>query len=812
MVTSVVQDVRFGLRTLAKRPLFTTVSVLTLGLGIGTTTAMYSVVDGVLLRSLPFEEPGELVSMWREHAVSEGDDVLWNRDLTSYPEYLRLREGRTHFRNVALYGHENMFLTGLGEPERISVGVASASLFWLLGVRPLLGRGFLPGEDGQGADRIAVLSHSMWRTRFGGHRDALGAVISLDDQPYSVVGVLPPDFRLRYLLLPDYLGSDAMTEQALWVPIGHNGTGLTRGDHNYETLMRVDPGVSLEQVVSELQMLHAGDASASETRVMVARRKAAENAAVRAPLLLLLGAASVLLLIACSNAASLFASEATDRIAELTTRAALGASSVRVIRLLLVESMLLGFVGSAIGILFAIGATRVLVAIAPTVSRIQDVRVSGGVLLFASGIGILTSLFFGVVPAVRSARDATWAALNNRTRYVTRTVSRFHRSTVSLQIALTIVLLVAGGLLSRSLLNLTAVDPGFDPTNLATVRVSLPESRYPTAQDIQTFYNTVHDNIETIPGVRNASGTFGLPFAGVGRAMNTFRIEDRQLSSNRPNRGDERRTTVLPGFHEVLGIPLLVGRTFNRSDGAGAPRVMVVSESMARKYWDNESVLGSRVRFRGDAYTVVGIVGDVRHAGLDSETEPIYYVPQAQAPERAMSLVVRTTGDPGQIIPRLREAVWSVDHDAPITQADIVTALIARSSREERYRTLLVVAFAVSATVLSAVGVLGTTARGVTQRTRELGIRMALGAREAGLIGATLRDSLVTSLAGTAFGLVGAFAASRLLSRFLFGVEPSDALTYGVAAALVVVVCLAASYVPARRIASLNPVDVLRAE
>jgi predicted permease len=812
---SLLQDLRFALRTYLRRPLFTIIALVTLGLGIGTTSALFSVVDGVLLRELPYAEPGTLVSVWEAFPSWQDDEALgrlWDRVQFTHRDYREVRSATRTLTDVALFaGWGEMALTGSGAPQQLSVGHGSANLFQTLGVRPLVGRAFLPGEDATapgGAARVAVLSYELWQRRFGGDGRILGTSIVLDDEPYTVVGVLPSGFRLESVIVTDVMtGSSDPGLRDLWVPLGQPGLDFDSEGNAFEALARLAPDVTLERARAEIEAILAFDPNMPEREARVAPRKEVVTRGFAAPLMLNLAAAALLLLIACANVATLLIGEATGRRHEIATRSALGAGRLRVARQLLTESVVLGLLGSLVGILIAMAATRILVHLAPPIPRLEEVEVSLRVIAFAAAAGLGTALVFGLAPLAVLARGSVGSALAARGRGTTGRDRSFQGAVVSLQVALTVMLLVAGGLLARSLVRLLAVDPGFEVENLATFELVADDSRYPARADVSRFFADVVRSLGSVPGVVSVAGSYGLPFPG-GAPLNGFRIEARGAEGDVVG----RRRTVLPGYHETLGIPLLAGRFLSEADDADAPGAIVISESMARRFWPDASPLGATVLFWNSRRTIVGIVGDVRHTTLSTEGEPTFYVPFEQAPRRNLNLVMRTAGDPAGLLPLLREAVWAVDPDMPIGDEGTISASVTRSAADNRYRTLLVLAFGSLAALLAAVGIFGVTARGVAQRTRELGIRLALGARQDELVGLILRHSLVIGLAGTGLGLLGAAWASRLLSYYLFSIEPWDPLTYGAVGALSVLVCLAASYLPARRAAGLAPMEVLRQE
>jgi len=807
---ALVEDLRFASRTLRRRPLFTAVAVLTVGLGIGGTTAIFSVVEGVLLRPLPYAQPTDLVTVletfpeWRTDAsLAQG----WDRVTLDYPNFERWRLNQSSFQDVAAFGSTPMVLTGLGEPELIPVGTASTSLLNVLGVRLHLGRPFLPNEDGREASAVAIISHECWQNRFAEDPGVLEKTITLDGRNFQIVGVLPRSFYLRRL----GYGADpnASGMPLVWIPIGIVDGSLRAGNHLYDGIARLESGVSIAQALTQTARLVRGDLDPSErgARLISAdERRDMEIGPFRAPLLLLLGASLVLLLIASGNVAMLSLAEVSGRRVEMLTRTALGARPSRLARQLLTESVLLGVLGSAVGILLTLAVSRLLLSMAPPFPWSHDVRLNGLVLSFAITAGVVTGLLFGLAPSFGLSRHG----LQERpSRAATGTgrpgQDRLQRLMVSLEIALTVVLLVCGGLLGRSMVSLFAVDPGFRLDNLAEVRVRLSRDRFGDAETRNSAFLEIQDAIAAVPGVSRASGTSGLPFSGSGW-MSDLEVEGREAETV-PH---AHFRLVLPGFFDVLGIPLVSGRVLVDADhSAETGWPVVISETMARQFWPRGSAVGGRVRLGDGWHVVVGIVGDVRHESLNSEYLPTIYVPVRSA---TASLVVRTAVDPQHLYAQIREAVWSVDPSIPILNMRTVRSLMSETAAHERFRTVLLVTFAMVAVLLGTVGVFGVTARSVSRRTRELGIRLALGAQGARLTRMVVRRTLSAGIVGIGLGLPVALVTSTLLTPFLFGVERWDPLTYGAVVLLMLGVCWLASYLPARRTSTLDPAKVLRVE
>ncbi len=809
---SVLQDIQFALRSLLKRPLFTVIAVVTLGLGIGGTTAMFSVVDGVLIKDLPYEDPATLVSIWKAWPSwrgQEGLDYVWDHIQFPWEDYLNVRDGTPSLSAVAAYQNGDYVLFGHGAPTSLSVGLASANLFDVLGVRPVIGRAFLDEEvppEGEPAS-VVLLSHELWVVRFGGNRDVLGETIRLDEESYAIVGVLPDRFRLGSDLITTHQNGGAVDGglRDLWLPLGSGG--VTCGNC-FELLGRLAPGRSVDQARAEVQPLMTGRNAPQEQIVRVVTRKEVVTKGFGTPLLVLLGAAGVLLLIACTNVAGLLLGEAAGRRREVSVRSALGAGRGRIVRQLLTESVLLGLIGAGAGVAVAWGGTEALLSVAPPLPRLEEVGLSGRVLLFATTAGVLTGVLFGLAPVLSLAGRSTGASL--RVREGASGARSLQAAIVSLQVGLTVVLLVAGGLFGQSLIRVMSVDPGFDAERLATMRVSIPPGQpaeHEGGEDAQRFYGELFETLRAVPGVEGVSATSVLPFPG-GTNSHSFMYE---------RGGEEHHSTqwarwVHPSYFETLGIPLLRGRLLSEADVADAPGAMLVSESLAEQNWPGESPLGARIRYFERDWSVVGVVGDVRQKALGSPVEPTFYVSTGQMSRRSLDLVVRTAGDAGAALPVLHEAIWSFDSDIPISASAAMTDLMRTSEADDRFRALLMWTFAVLATLLASVGVFGVTARAVAARSREIGIRTALGARADGLIRLVLRDGLVSALVGTALGLVGAYWTASVIGHLLYGIGGRDPLTFVGVAALTIAVCLLAAYVPARRVTAISPMDVLADE
>jgi putative ABC transport system permease protein len=807
---SLAQDIRMGIRSLVRRPLFTGVAVLTLGLGIGATTMMFGVVETVLRPDLPYPDADRLVTLWQEWPGYRG--LRSHINLTD-DQYRLWRDDQTLFQDVAMFAASEWgfgTLTQRGRPSRIGLGTATASLRDVLGVRLYLGRWFLPEEEGSApgeAAPVAVLSYKLWQNAFGGMPETVGKTIVLDGMPRTIVGILAPDFQLRWLT-ESPLQSRELAAKDIWVPYGQAWDCVGCGASMYQGVGRLKDGVTLEQAQAETQRILAGSMESVDIKVSLVPRDEDEVRGLASPLLLLLGGTVLLLLIACGNIATLSVSEIHCRRQELATRAALGAGTSRIIRLILAESIMLGLLGSAVGVVIAAGGIGILKNLAPPIPRIDQLGIDLRHLAFAAGLGTLSGFVFGSVPSLRFADVLADSVAGAAGRTQTGRTSQFHSAVIAAEIALAVVLLVTGGLLTRSLFRLMGVDPGFDTENLATANLSLPEDRYGSEEMQTQFLEQVVEHLQWIPGATGVTAADGLPFPGRTAGWSVW-IEDQPTTENKVS---TKLFHVAAGYHEVMGIPLLAGRTFSEQDGPNSQKVALVDESLARTLWPGSSPINAQLHYPWGTVTVVGVVADVKREVLGGEQDRMFYVPFAQHPRASIAFAVRTSTDPIYAIPLIREAIWAVDNNVAITQEGTMTSLVAQSANDERFRTLLIGVFAIAAVILAAVGIFGVTARMVGQRTRELAIRMAVGACGSDLTKMVIGQNLKAGVLGVLVGIIGAFWISRFVSRFLFDIGASDPLTYGTVCALVLVMSVAATYLPARRRANIDPIKELRAE
>ena len=816
---TVLQDVRYAFRSLRRTPTFTIVAVLTLALGIGANTALFSVVNSVLLRPLPYRDPERIVLIWNSWTG-------WPRTWLSEPELADYARERDTFERVAAFDYRSVNLTGGDRPERIRGGLAQAGLFAALGVEPLLGRTFLPDEDRPGGTRVVLLGHDLWRRRFAADPHVVGTSIVLDGERYTVTGVMPPGFR--YPL--DFAG--AVPE--LWLPLALGTPDEeNRGSHYLNAVARLAPGVTLQQAQARMTTLarrlareHANyDASFGITLVPVTEQVLGD---IRPALFVLLGAVSLVLLIACANVANLLLSRAEARQKEMAIRTALGAGRGRLARQLLTESALLGVLGGAVGLLLALWGIDVLPAVNPaSVPRAGEIGVDGRALAFTLVVSLATAALFGLAPAVQASRGDVGEALKEGGRGITAGSprQRFRRALVVSEVTLAVVLVIGAGLMARSFLTLRAVRPGFDAANVLTMRLSLPMAKYRDDPRITGFYAELLERIRALPGVQSAGAIAALPLSTTIGDW-SFIIEGRPVPG--PHEASPAADWQVSDaeYFRAMGIPLLRGRFFTAADRKGASGVVIINETTARRYWPGESALGQRIRLGGTVdsvwRTVVGVVGDVHHRGLHDDVRSELYLPHAQFPgttpdsaggaQRSMSLVVRTAGDPLRMSDDVQRVIRAMDADLPVSDVRSLEQVLSASVSKPRFSLLLLGIFAVVALVLAAVGIYGIVSYSVTRRTHEIGIRIALGAGRAEVLRMAVGQGMLPALTGVAFGLVGAFATTRLMASLLYGVSATDPLTFLLIALVLTVVSLTASYIPARRATRVNPMVALRYE
>jgi putative ABC transport system permease protein len=783
-------------------------AVITLALGIGANTAIFSVVNTVLLQPLPFKESDRLVIVWEE-GTAQG----FPRNSVSASNYIDWRDQNQVFEGMSILGRMNFNLTGVGEPERIDGRRVSANLFDLLGVQPRLGRAFLPEEDQPGSNRVVVLSHGLWQRRFGSNANIIGQPLTLNGQSFTVVGVMPPHFQFP------------SPQDELWVPIAFTSQeAANRGNNSYEVIARIKPGVILEQAQAEMNTIAARlkqqypDVVKSNGSVVIPLREHLVGD-IKPALLVLLGAVGFVLLIACANVANLLLARAAVRQKEVAVRIALGASRLRLIRQFLIESVLLAALGGVGGLLLALWGVSLLKAFIPeNISQVQSITVDAKVLVFTLLVSLMTGLIFGLAPAMQSSRvnlnetlkeggrDSASGSHGNRIRGLL----------VIAEVAVSLVLLIGAGLLINSFLRLLNVDSGFRADNLLTINVVLPELKYPDQARRTAFYSDLLSRIEALPGVQSAAVTNYIPLTLQG---DTFGIS----IEGRPDPGPAERPDVVtrvisPKYFSTMGIELLQGREFGEEDRADSPRVAVISETMARRLWPGEDPVGKRIKpgppdspvpWR----TIIGVVKDVRQFELNADpklqmyycyVQPAFFVPSY--------LVVKTDVEPVSLAAAVRGAVWEIDKDQPVSNIRTMKEVLSESIARQRFSMLLLGIFAAVALALAAVGIYGVMSYSAAQHTREIGIRMALGAQSRDVLKLAIGQGMKLALAGVAVGLIGAFALTRLIESLLFGVSTTDPATFALVTFLLIAVALSACYIPARRATKVDPMIALRYE
>jgi putative ABC transport system permease protein len=820
MIDVMRHDLRYALRSLRQRPGFTVLTVLTLALGIGATSAIFSVVNGVLLRPLPYDRPDDVLVV---HTILEGNP----RGELSPPEYWDLREQARSFTHLAAFSDGSLTLTGSGAPERLQAGFVTADALRLLGVSPARGRAFAAEEDLPGRPAVVLLSDGLWRRRFGADPEIVGRTLILDDAPTTVLGVMPPGFQL-----PSHYAGPGME---LWTLLQLDPAldRSERGWHWLAVMGRLRPGLGVGGADRETAALMAGmlqrypgeyDADFGGSASPASEELVGD---IRPVILVLLGAVGLLLLIACANVASLFLARAEARQREIAVRAALGARAGRIVSQLLTESAALATAGGLMGLLLAMWGIRALVAAAPpTLPRLEAIGMDGWVVAFTAAITLSTGILFGLAPALHAARPDLSGALTEGGRGGSAGGSRqqFRRGLVVSQIALALVLVAAAGLLIQSFARMRGVDPGFVPERVLTARVELSPVRYESNEQIRTFYQRLVRRLEALPGVRSAAAVKALPMTQLELGDWSFVREGMYSLPPKPSEWSLAYwQSMSPEYFETLRIPVLQGRGIEATDRIGTPGVAVINRTLAKQVWPGGDALGQRILLGGGATdsvwrTVVGIVGDVRHRGLDAEPRPEIYLPHAQFPAgtgtalRTLRVVLRTDGDPAQLTGALRAALAELDPDIPLADVQTMEEALGAWAAERRLTMLLVAGFALLALILGAVGVYGVMAHLVVQRTREIGIRIALGALPREILGLVLSQGAWVAGLGIAAGLAGALAATRLLAGLLFGVGPTDPATLMATATALAIVAALASLLPALRAIRTDPVEALRAE
>jgi putative ABC transport system permease protein len=810
-MTSLIKDIRYAVRRLVRQPSFTLVTVITLALGIGANTAMFSVVYSVLLKPLPFYRPDRIAVLWGEDRAQGS-----SRNQVSHTDIVDYRAQQTVFESITTFTSWTPLLSGTGEPVRINGAWVGDDFFNVLGTQPFLGRAFLPEEQQEGKDQVVVLSYELWQRQLNSDPHAVGKSILLNLRPYTIVGVMPAN--------SPSLPATLLDKPALvYRPVAEVANEELRSARHLRAIGRLKEGVTLAQAQSELNVIgqrletqHPESNSNQGVHLVGLQQDNVRD--LKKTLWVLFGAVGFVLLIACANVANLLLARATSRAAEMSIRTALGASRWQLLRQVLTESGLLAFAGSVLGVLLAIWGIDLLKVLgSEMIPQLRTVELSWPVLGFTFGLSVLTLLLFGLTPAWHSSQPDLGEVLKGEGRSSSGTArTRLRSALVVSEIACALVLLMCAGLLIRTVRQLQNVDPGFDYAQSLKMDLGLPSLRYDTDQKRIAFYRDLTKQVQSLPGVVNAGVVTSLPASG-GFDTTSIYVEHQQVTPGQEPNVD--RYIMTPGYLEALGIRLKRGREITDQDGENAAPVLLVSESLATRFWPNEDPVGKRIKLpwnpgREDQpwRTVVGVVNDVKQYGLDKPGTSALYLPHAQYPVPFMSLVVRTTGDPAGMTATVRQAVQKIDRDQVPTEIATMQEVMANSIQTQRFSMFVLGAFALLALTLAAVGIYGVMSYVVAQRTRELGIRIALGARVGNILLLVLKNALWMTIAGIFAGAAAAFALTRLMTSLLFGVVPTDIPTFVVVCASLVVVALVACYLPARRAAKVDPLVALRNE
>lgn len=808
-MSTLFQDLRYGARILLKQPGFPVVAVVTLALGIGANTAIFSLVNSILLRPLPFREPDRVVRLIQ--ASPKLGLATWG---VSQADFAAYRDENRSFESMALFNSTAINLTGEGEPERLPMTSVTADFFKVLSVSPLLGRTFVEGEDAQGKNLVCVISHRFWQRRFGGDQNIVGRMLNLNNIPTQVVGVMPADFKFPRL------------DVDLWIPLPLD-TKRT-APYFFQIIGRLKPGVQLGQVQADTTGIlqnfgwrnpnlaeSVGLKEGSGPRTIVTPIKEVLLGKTEKPLLVLLAAVALVLLIACANVANLLLARATSRTREIAVRISLGASPRRVARQLLTESVLLSFIGAVFGVGLAAFGIRMLDKLPISgIVRMEEVSLSWTVLAFTAALTVLTGLLFGFMPALRAYAMGIASGIREGAR---GTVGhrRLNSALVAIQFSLSLVLLIGAGLLLKSFQRLESVDLGFNAENTLTMVATLPRTKYDSEEKALHFYEGALEGLRNSPGIREVGLTSNLPFADGGQ-VDGFIVEGQEPSqgANITQTEQAELQSVTPGTFQTLRIPILQGRDFQSSDHSKSLRVAIIDETLSRRYWPANDAIGKRIQTTGDRewLTIVGVVGGVKHISLSEEKRPHIYFALAQYPDQRASIVVRTDGPSNAAVGAFRSAIRQVDPDMPLYRVRAMTEIIAETLSTQRLTNILLTAFAIIALALAAVGIYSTMSVYVGSRTKEFGIKLALGAQPGALRRAVIRQGLLLTAAGVLVGVAGSLALTRTIKSLLFEVSATDPLVFTAIPALLVIVSLFACYTPARRATRVDPLEALRDE
>jgi putative ABC transport system permease protein len=816
---TLVQDLRFSIRTLLRNPSFTLVAVFTLAVGIGANTAVFSVINTVLLSPLPYENPDRLAVVWTQF----GPDLPQN--WVSGPEFVEMREFNTALDGIGVAAFTTMSVTEGGEPEEVGTAGVSGEFLQVLGVDAALGRTIMPQDDRPEGDRVVMLSHGFWRRRFGSDPAVIGTTIVAGGQSYTVVGVLPEDFRLLHpdLQVPDEVG--------LWAPmtpvLGAEYAQMGRGSHFMRAVARMKPGVSLEQARSDMSSVASQiqekspqyyDFEGWGIAVYSLHGDLVED--VKPALLVLLGAVGFVLLIACANVANLQLTRAVTREREIAVRIAIGAGRARLTRQFLTESVVLSLAGGAFGLLGAFGLVRALVAFAPeALPRRGDIAIDGVVLGFTFAVAVLTGVLFGLAPLFHSLKESLVVSLKEGGRGAGAGLrgSRTRNGLVVAEMALALVLLIGAGLMIKSFTILLAADAGFQSDNVLTLRVALPQTKYDTPQSIAQFYDGLLEGTRALPGVVSAGTISHLPLSGA-YASGTTRVNSSETVPEDQWAFEAERRFVSPDYFRTMSVGIVRGRAFNEFDNADGLPVAMVDEEFVRRFWPNENPIGKRISINRDAEgeliwrEIVGVVRHSKHYDLSSVGREQAYYPYKQVPATTMFLAIRTQSNPLALAAAVRNKVWAIDSEQPVSQVQLMNQLVSASVSQPRFNLLLLGGFSGIALLLATVGIYGVISYAVSQRSHEIGVRMALGAAGRDVVGMVLGQGLKVAGIGLVIGLFAAIWLTRLLGNMLYGVNPIDAVTYAGVIVLLGGVAAAACSIPALRASRVHPMNTLRQE
>jgi putative ABC transport system permease protein len=798
-------DLVYALRGWRRYPGPTAAAILALTLGIGANSTVFSFVSGVLLRPLPFSDPDRLVMMWQDRSARGGPA----REVISPGLFIDWKTRATALTNVSAMRTWSPTLTGAGsagndEAERLTGAAVSGEFFDALGTKPVLGRTFTGADDQPGAPTVAVIGGGLWQRRFGGDPSVVGRTVQLDGQAAQIIGVMPPDFR------------GAVIDAEIWSTLRINPADAPRGLIMLRAIGRLAPGVSFTQAQASMNTLQAQlqreDDELTGQQARLIRLKDDIVGPVRSPLLILTAGVAMVLLIACANVTSILMARASERRAEMAVRVALGADSRRLVRQLLVESGALALAGSALGLVLAYFGIRVLKAAAPPQGlRLDEIGLDAATLAFTAGIAAFSALVAGLAPALSASRTRITSGLHDGARGDSRALTRSRRAIVAAEVAAAMTLLAGAGLFVRTLVNLQHVDLGFQPDRLMTASISPPRGSYGSPEAIRGLFDSALERVSRLPGVESAAITSVLPLSGM-QLNFSFRIQGQPAAANPRDNPVASFRSVSTNYFQTMGMRLVEGRPLSGEDRAGAPVAVVVNQTLARKYWPGASPIGSKLFLNGDECTIVGVVGDIHSGGPAAVPDGEAYVPYAQFGARAGWLVVRTTGDPAAVAAPMRQAMRDVDPNLPLALVRSMPSLVANAVAQPRFLATLLGGFSGVAVVLAVMGVYGLLSFSVSQRSREIGVRMALGARPGAVVWLVLRESLLIVAAGAVIGAVGGGLLSTIVRSMLFGIAAGDPATIAWLSAGLILVSLIASVLPARRAAGIDPVVALRVD